>query len=349
MSKVAVIGAGSWGTAMTGLLAPHVDEVALWALEDDVVVSVNEAHHNARYLVDYEMAHNVRATGELAEAVRGASAVVMASPSAYLRSTCHDLAATGELSGDAPVLVLSKGIELGTHLLMHQVAGAELGGEGRVAALSGPNHAEEICRGVVSAAVVAAEAPEVARFFQGLVVSTSFRAYLSDDIVGVETCGAVKNVVAIACGIASGLGCGDNTLAVLMTRGVAEMGRVVSSLGGNPLTCMGLAGMGDLVVTCTSEHSRNRTFGEALVRGESLDHYQARRRMVVEGAQAAKSVRELAQERGIEAPITETVYQVLYGGLGIREGVGRLLGRDPAREEFYGIGSEGEHDGRLEA
>lgn len=340
MRSVAVIGAGSWGTAMCGLVAPHADEVRLWALEDDIVASVNAEHRNARYLVDYTLPANVRATGDLGEAVAGVDAAIMASPSAYLRPTCANVAATGQLGAGVPVLVLSKGIELGTHLLMHQVAGQELGVPSRVAALSGPNHAEEICKGVVSAAVVAAEEPDVARFFQGLVVSPAFRAYLSDDIVGVETCGAVKNVVAIACGIAAGLGCGDNTLAVLMTRGVAEMGRVVSSLGGNPLTCMGLAGMGDLVVTCTSEHSRNRTFGEALVRGETLEHYQARRRMVVEGAQAARSVRELAKERGIEAPITEAVYQVLYGGLGIEEGVGRLLGRDPARDEFYGIDDE---------
>lgn len=333
-AKVAVIGAGSWGTAMCGLVAPQADEVALWALEDDIVASVNAEHRNARYLLDYRLPQNVRATGSLEEAASDADAVIMANPSAFLRSVCHRL--TPHLGREVPVLVLSKGIELGSHLLMHEVAADELGNPARVAALSGPNHAEEISQGTISAAVVASGNPEVAAFFQRLVVAPAFRAYVSDDVIGVETCAAVKNVVAIACGIAAGLGCGDNTLAVLMTRGVAEMGRVVSTLGGNPLTCMGLAGMGDLVVTCTSEHSRNRTFGEALVGGESLEHYQARRHMVVEGAQACKSVREIADERGVEVPITRAVYGVLYEGLDIAEAVDSLVGRR-SREEFYGF------------
>ena len=337
MRKVAVIGSGSWGTAMTGLVAPSVDEVVQWALEPDIVESINTRHHNARYLVDYEMAPNVRATSSMEEAASGAEAVILASPSGFLRRVCHQLAPV--LGTDVPVLVLSKGIELGTHYLMHQVAAEELGNPARVAALSGPNHAEEICLHKISAAVVAAEDMHASEYFQSLLVCPSFRVYVSDDICGIETCAAVKNVVAIACGIAVGLGAGDNTLAVLMTRGIAEIGRVVSTLGGNPMTCMGLAGMGDLVVTCTSEHSRNRTFGEAFAKGETLEQYEGRTRMVVEGARACQSVWELAQERDIEVPITKAVYGLLYEGLPLQDAVDNLLGRVP-NKEFYGMSDE---------
>ena len=334
MSRIAVIGAGSWGTAMTGLVAPAVYEVALWARTPQAAETMNRDRRNPNHLVDYTLAPNVVATSCLADAVRDVDAAILATPSAYLRQTCHNLAP--HLSSDARVLVLSKGMERGSHLLMHEVASEELGSPSRVAALSGPNHAEEICKGMVSAAVVASEDAKTAEYVQGLLSGPTFRAYVSDDVRGVECCGAVKNVVAIACGIASGMGMGDNTLAVLMTRGIAEIGRVVAALGGNPMTCMGLAGMGDLVVTCTSEHSRNRSFGKALVAGETLEGYQARTHMVVEGAPASESVLELAHERSIEVPITAGVHAVLYEGLPIDEAMEGLLTRVP-RTEFYGM------------
>ena len=335
MSRVSVIGAGSWGTAMAGLVAPHADEVLLWGREPEIVAAINETHKNSSYLTDYELPHNVFATTDLAETTQ-AGALILAIPSAFLRSVCHNVAQT--CACDTPVLVLSKGMELGSHMLMHEVAGSELGDIGRVAALSGPNHAEEVCKGTVSAAVIASDNKDVALTFQSIVGGPAFRAYISEDICGVEVCGAVKNIIAISCGIAAGLGCGDNTLAVLMTRGVAEMGRVVTALGGNPLTCAGLAGMGDLIVTCTSQHSRNRTFGEALVAGESLEHYEARRHMVVEGAQACKSILELAYELKIEVPITRAVHAILYEGVAISDATDMLLGR-ASTEEFYGFNS----------
>ena len=332
MSRVAVIGAGSWGTAMTGLVAPAVDEVVLWARTPEAAAAMNREHRNPNHLTDYTLAANVVATSDLAQAVEGADAEILATPSAYLRETCRSLAP--HLS--TRVLVLSKGMERGSHLLMHEVAAQELGYPARVAALSGPNHAEEICKGMVSAAVVASEDAGTAAYFQGILAGPTFRAYVSDDVRGVECCGAVKNVVAIACGIASGMGMGDNTLAVLMTRGIAEIGRVVAALGGNPMTCMGLAGMGDLVVTCTSEHSRNRSFGRALVAGETLESYQARTHMVVEGVPASISVLELARERGIEVPITAGVHAVLFEGKPIGDAMEGLLTRAP-RTEFYGM------------
>ena len=326
--KACVVGSGSWGTAFTGLVAPHVDEVALWCRSEEVALGIAETGRNPRHLTGYELAANVRATSDAASALDGAGLVVLALPSAHLRATCSRIA--GSVPEGATVVVLTKGMEPGTHKLMLDVAAELIGGAGRMAVLSGPNHAEEICQGQVSATVVAANDAQVAARVQELVFSPSFRAYVSGDVTGVEVCGTVKNIVAIACGLAAGLGAGDNTLAVLMTRGIAEIGRISAALGGDPLTPMGLAGMGDLVATCTSEHSRNRTFGE------SLSDYESRTRMVVEGARAAMSVNELALVRGIEAPITAAVHGVLVDGVDLDSAKASLLGRLP-REEFYGM------------
>ncbi|MBO7674660.1 MAG: NAD(P)-dependent glycerol-3-phosphate dehydrogenase, partial [Atopobiaceae bacterium] len=277
---------------------------------------------------------NVRATTSLEEAARDSDAVLLVVPSAFLRGTCAQLAPF--LGKDVPLLVLTKGVERGTGDLMAAVAAQELGNEARVAVLSGPNHAEEISQGTISAAVVAAEDPDVAKFFQDLLVCPSFRVYVTDDVRGVEICAAEKNVIAIACGVAVALGAGDNTLAVLMTRGLAEVGRIAVAVGANPLTCMGLAGMGDLVVTCTSRHSRNRTFGEAFVEGESLADYQARTGMIVEGAEAAQSILELAERHGVQAPITKAVHDLLFEDLPLSNAIDALLERTP-HEEFYGV------------
>ena len=342
--KIAVIGSGSWGTAFAGLVAPHADEVCLWCRSAEVADAVNATRKNPRHLTAYELPANVRATHDGPEALLAAEAVVLALPSSHLRDVCRSLAP--ELAADVPVLVLTKGMEPGTHKLMLDVAADELGHAGRMAVLSGPNHAEEICLGQVSAAVLASPTPEVAAFLQGLVTAEAFRVYVSDDVAGIEVCAALKNVVAIACGIAAGLGAGDNTLAVVMTRGIAEIARISTALGGSPLTPMGLAGMGDLVATCTSEHSRNRTFGEAVVAGETLAAYEARTGMVVEGARAAQSFFELAGERGIEAPLTSAVHGVLVDGLDLATASAQLLGRLP-REEFYGMSRTTESKGNL--
>ncbi len=333
MKRISIIGAGSWGTGMTALVAPRADRVCLWARESEIAQSITAEHRNPVYLNDCQLAHNVVATTSMEEAVRDADAIILASPSAYLRSTVHELAP--HTHADTPVLVLTKGIETASHKLMHEIVAEELGCPERIAVLAGPNHAEEIMRGAVSACVIASENPEIARFFQSMLSSPVFRAYTSNDMVGVEVCSAVKNVIAIACGIAAGTGAGDNTLAALMTRGLAEIGRMVSALSGNPLTAMGLAGMGDLVVTCSSHHSRNRTFGEALVAGETLDQYQERTRMVVEGACACTSICELADIHHVEVPISRVVFDVLYRGLSVDGAIDSLLGRDP-NEEFYG-------------
>ena len=332
--KIAVIGSGTWGTAACGLLAPHVDEVMLYARRESVAQGICETHRNPQHLPNLQLPHNVRATSSLEEAFAGATEAVWAVPSAFLRSTC--VQARPYVDPNLPMLVLTKGIEPGTGLLMVDLVGEVLGNTARIAALSGPNHAEEIAEGKVSAAVIAASDEAIAERFQRLFVSTAFRAYATSDLVGVEVCGAAKNVIAIAAGMTMGLDAGDNTLAVLMTRGLAEIGRIAAACGGDPLTCMGLAGMGDLVVTCTSRHSRNRAFGIAFASGESLASYERRTGMVVEGAQAALSVWELAHKLGVEAPITEAVHAVLYESQGLEEAIDGLLGRRP-HEEFYGM------------
>lgn len=331
---VAVIGSGSWGTAVTALLAPRAQQIRLWCHEEAVAQGINRDRHNPIQLSDFEISSKVHATSSLADAVRDVDAVLLVVPSAFLRGICRQLAPY--LDVNVPVLVLTKGVERGSGNLMADIVAQELGGEGRIAVLSGPNHAEEISRGTISASVVAAEDERIARFFQGLLVCPAFRVYVTDDVKGVEICAAEKNVIAIACGIASALGAGDNTLAALMTRGIAEVSRIASSVGGDPLTCMGLAGMGDLVVTCTSRHSRNRTFGEAFVEGESLEAYQQRTGMVVEGAEAAASILELAHAHDVQVPITQAVYDLLYNNMPLAEAIDALLGRSP-NEEFYGV------------
>jgi glycerol-3-phosphate dehydrogenase (NAD(P)+) len=332
--RVAVIGSGSWGTALSGLLAEQVGEVRLWCRSARVAEAIGATRRNPRHLTDYELPSGVHATADAAEALEGAEAVILALPSSYLRDACRMISPL--VDAKAPVLVLTKGVERGTNELMADVAATELGGAWRVAVLSGPNHAEEVCLGKLAAAVLAARDADVAERLRALLVSPSFRVYVSEDVVGVEVCGAVKNVIAIACGVAAGLGAGDNTLAVLMTRGLAEIGRVAAALGSDPLTPMGLAGMGDLVATCTSEHSRNRTFGEALVAGETLAAYEERTGMVVEGARAAQSVLALARGLRVAAPITEAVNAVLHEGLPVADAINGLLGRRPG-EEFYGM------------
>jgi len=338
MSKVCIVGTGTWGTAAANLVADNADEVMMWARSPEVPASINGEHRNPRHLQDVRLADNVRATNSFEEAFSAADAAVLAVPSSFLRATCESMAPF--VPKDLPLVSLTKGIEPGTHLLMSELVADVVGNGERVCALSGPNHAEEISRGKAAAAVVAGK-PEHAELFQGLFRNRVFRVYVSADLSGVEMCAAVKNVIALACGIATGLDLGDNTLAALMTRGLAEIGRFVSTCGGDPLTCMGLAGMGDLIATCTSRHSRNRSFGEAFVAGESLEDYERRTNMVVEGARAARSAYELSCEKDIEAPNTRMVYAVLYEGLSLDDAIDKLLDR-PSNEEFYGFAHAGE-------
>ena len=329
---VAVIGAGSWGTALAQVLAQNGHDVRLWARRDDVAHGINEAHRNPDYLTDAALSDRIVATCSMAQALDGARAVVVVTPSKYVRTTARDMA--GLIGKDAPIVLCMKGVEAETGMVPVEVFGDVLGEGYRLAALSGPNHAEEVVCGVPAATVVASASPETARFFQELLASPAFRVYTSEDVLGVELCAAFKNVIAIAVGVSYGLGYGDNTAAMLMTRGQAEMGRLVAAAGGDPMTCMGLAGTGDLIATCMSRHSRNRTFGEALAAGETVEQYEARRHMVVEGALACKTLSALSSRYEVELPITDVVRSLVWEGGDLRE-VASLLASRSLKPEFY--------------
>ena len=331
---VTVVGAGSWGTAVARLLACNGSEVRLWSHNAEAARLINETHCNPRYLPACQLPAAVQASTDMAWCLAAADAVVYVVPSSALRQTAQ--ASASFVGETTPAIVLTKGIESGTGLLMTDVVASEIGNPARVACLSGPNHAEEVSRDLPSAAVIACQDEATASGFQRLFHADIFRTYVSDDVVGVEICAAAKNVVAIACGIARGMGMGDNTTALLMTRGLAEMSRLVAACGGNPITCMGLAGMGDLVATCTSQHSRNQTFGAAFAAGESLASFEERTHMVVEGARACKSVRELAAAHGVDVPLADAVYELLYANVPVAQVVTNLYARTPG-EEFYGL------------
>ncbi len=328
--NVALIGSGSWGTAVAGLAAARAERVIMWAHSEQTAVGINGDHRNPRYLVDYVLPENVVATTDLAQALNGAEAIIFAVPSTHLRDVCHQAAPF--IADETPVLCLTKGIEPESGLLMSEVIASEIGSEVRVAALSGPNHAEEICRGGLSAAVIASKDQQVGETFKELLLSTAFRIYLSQDMTGVEVCGAMKNVIAIVCGISAGSGAGDNTLALIMTRGLAEMSRIGEACGAQAATFMGLSGLGDLALTCTGDLSRNRQVGLRLGQGESLEHITSSLGMVAEGVKTTSAVYDLARRLGVETPVTDTVQRLLHGGESPREAVMRLMTRTLRQE-----------------
>lgn len=333
MSRVAVIGAGSWGTAVAFLLADAGHEIVLWDHTPESAQAINEAHHNPRYLSDVVL-EGVRATSSIEEAVYDAEAVCMVTPSVTVRQIAGEVAP--HLGRDVPVAMLSKGVEADTGLLLTDILAEVLGNPARIAAISGPNHAEEVSKRIPSATVVASAADGCARFFQDLFMTPDFRVYTSRDVCGVELCAACKNIIAIGNGISVGIGYGDNTTAMVITRGLAEMSRLVKALGGDPLTCMGLAGMGDLIATCTSPHSRNRTLGSMIARGQTLDDFIAQTHMVAEGAVASKAVTALARRNDIELPISEVVRGILWEGLAVEQEAALLMNRAP-KSELHGI------------
>lgn len=330
MSKVAVIGSGSWGTAIARVLGVKGVQVALWSYNAETPGAINVTHRNPRYLTDVELP-NVWCSNDYASVLEGAESVVVVTPSSALRTTARALAP--HVGPKVPVVVLSKGVEAETGYTMAEVLVDVLGGAERIAALSGPNHAEEISRGLPAATVVACHHERTALYFQELFSTPYLRVYTASDVMGVELCAAAKNIVAIANGIVTTLGLGDNTSATLITRGLAEMSRLVVAMGGDERTCMGLAGMGDLVATCTSRHSRNRLLGEMLAQGKTIEDFEARTHMVAEGAVACRTVTDLARKRGVEMPIAEAVRRVMWEGLDVRAGVEALLTR-PSKPEF---------------
>ena len=330
MEKIAVIGSGSWGTGVCHLLGGKGYEVALWSYDEGTPAAINETHHNPLYLTDVELP-NTWCSNSFEDVVPDAMAVVVVCPSAFVRTTVSGFAQY--LAPDTPVVILSKGVEAGTGMSMVEVLDDVLGNPERIAALSGPNHAEEVSHDLIAATVVASQSEACAEFFQELFHTPTFRVYTSSDVRGVELCAAAKNIIAIANGMVCAMGLGDDASAALMTRGLAEMSRLVDAIGGDPRTVVGLAGVGDLIVTCTSRHSRNRALGECLVAGGTLEEYQARTHMVAEGAVACVTVTDVARKLGVELPIAEVVRSILAGELDPRDGIPRLLDR-PLRPEL---------------
>ncbi|MFR9729709.1 NAD(P)H-dependent glycerol-3-phosphate dehydrogenase [Saccharopolyspora sp. MS10] len=326
--KVTVLGAGSWGTTFAKVLADAGSEVALWARRAEVAERINTEHRNPGYVPGVLLPESLRATDDAAEALHGAGAVVLAVPSQTLR---ENLAGWQPLlPPDATLVSLAKGVELSTLKRMSEVV-AEVADVpmDQVAVVSGPNLAMEIATEQPTATVVACTDHERAVALQAACSTGYFRPYTNTDLVGIELAGACKNVMALACGMAAGLGFGQNTMSSLITRGLAETTRLGAALGAEPMTFAGLAGLGDLVATCTSPLSRNRTFGERLGLGESLEQAQrATNGQVAEGVKSCSSIRELAARHGVEMPITEVVHRVCHEGLGPEPGAALLLGRE---------------------
>jgi glycerol-3-phosphate dehydrogenase (NAD(P)+) len=327
--KISVIGAGGWGTALAVLLAESRDKVRLWAHSADTAAEIRTQRSNTHYLPGVPIPGNVEPTTDLAEAAR-ADLAVMVVPSRYFREVAASLAATG-LPENAVVISCTKGIEHATGHVMTQVLEEAMPAR-RLAVLSGPNLAAEIARGIPAAGVVGSRHAEILPALQDTFSRTAFRAYTSDDVAGIQLGGALKNVFAIAAGASDGLGMGDNAKAALVTRALAEMMRLGVALGGRRETFAGLSGIGDLMVTCFSRHSRNRGFGERLGRGESSAAIQSSMKMVAEGVPTATSALECARRLGIEAPITAQVHAVVHEGRSPREALGALLDRPPKPE-----------------
>jgi glycerol-3-phosphate dehydrogenase (NAD(P)+) len=331
-SRVAVIGAGSWGTAVAALTANNASTV-LWARRPELADQIANQHENGDYLAGLTLPETLESTSDVRAAVEGADVVVMGVPSHGFRAVLDEL--RPGLGAGVPVVSLSKGMEQDTQLRMTEVIAA-VTPQHPAGVLTGPNLAKEVLQGSPAAAVVAFEDESVAESLQALFSTTTFRVYRNDDVVGCEVAGALKNVMAIACGMADGLGFGDNTKAALMTRGLAELTRLGVALGGNPLTFAGLAGMGDLVATCSSRQSRNRHVGEQLGKGRKLDEIIAEMKMVAEGVKTARSVVTIAGKVGVEMPIAEQVVAVLDGEVSATDVIVRLMSRS-AKAESHGI------------
>lgn len=328
--RCAVMGAGAWGTALADLLAASGHEVKLWALETDVVSAVNTRRENPVFLAGFTLAESLVATHDHGEALEGAQLVVYAAPSQHLRSVVRQGAP--RLAANAVLAVASKGIEQNTLALMSDVVAEEAPGHS-VVAVSGPSFAAEVAARQPTAIVAASLDESAARLTQEVLSSGSFRVYSHDDLIGVELGGALKNVMAVATGIVEGVGLGNNSRAALITRGLAEMTRLGVSLGARSSTFAGLAGIGDLVLTCTGALSRNRAVGLEVGRGRTLEQALAGKPTVAEGVVTTKSALALAQREGVEMPIVTMVHRILFDGHSAQHAVRELMARGLRAEQ----------------
>ena len=330
MTRCAVIGGGAWGTALADVLARNEHDVMLWALEEDVVVTVNASHMNARFLAGCPLASSLRATTSLAAALDGALMVCVATPAQHLRAVLQS--ARPSLAPKAIMSVASKGIECDTLALMSDVVCQEAPGHA-VVALSGPSFAAEVAARQPTAIVAASNDRLAAGSVQDAFSNSHFRIYTHDDVIGVELGGSLKNVMAVAAGIVEGVGLGFNSRAALITRGLAEMTRLGTALGARAATFAGLAGLGDLVLTCTGTLSRNRAVGVAVGAGATLEEALAGKETVAEGVATTRSALALATREGVEMPIVEMVHRILFDGHSARRAVAELMARELRPEQ----------------
>lgn len=329
--KIAVLSDGAWGTALALTLLDNGHEVVLWGAFPDYLAQMRERRENFRFLPGVTLPEELRFEPEIGRAVEGAAVLLLATPTQYLRSVLDKLKPHYDPAKHL-LLDVAKGIEVDSWLLIHEMVEAVLG-TGRYVALSGPSHAEEVSRRVPTAVVAASHSQGDAELVQMLLLNDNFRVYTGSDVVGVELGGALKNVIAIAAGIIDGMKLGDNPKAALMTRGISEMGRLGELLGGNAQTFSGLSGIGDLIVTCTSGHSRNRHVGEELGRGKKLPEILASMGMVVaEGVTTARGAYTLARRVGAETPIIDEIHAVLYKGRDVPSAIRNLMSRSAKPE-----------------
>lgn len=331
MRKVTVIGSGSWGTALAVMLDKYGHKVTLWARRAEEAEKIRTEHENKEYLPGIEIRESIKTESDRQKAVDGAEIVITAIPSKFVRENMELFSPF--LRPEQVMVNVAKGLEQGSLLRLSQVI-RECVPQCKVCTLVGPSHAEEVGRGIPTACVVSCDDMNTAKMIQSEFMNPTFRIYTNSDEIGIEIGAALKNVIALAAGANDGLGFGDNTKAALMTRGLAEIARLGVKMGGNPLTFNGLSGMGDLIVTCTSMHSRNRRAGILLGQGTSLKDTLEQVHMVVEGVNTAKAAYDLSKKYNVEMPITETINKVLFGGQEVREGVVELMNRD-GKEEIY--------------
>lgn len=332
MKKVAVLGAGSWGTALAMVLADNNHEVRLWGHKQTQIDEINQSHTNEKYLKNIKLSEKIVGFTSMEEAVDSVEAIVLAVPTKAMREVCQQL--KGYLKAPALFVHVSKGIEPDTHLRVSEVIEDELPESIReaVVVLSGPSHAEEVSMRQPTTVTAASLDAAAAEKVQDLFINQHFRVYTNTDVVGVEIGGSLKNIIALAAGITDGLGYGDNAKAALITRGLAEIARLGSCLGANPLTFLGLTGMGDLIVTCTSVHSRNWRAGNMLGKGMKLEEVLDSMGMVVEGVRTTKAAYQLSQKLQVKMPLTSALYHVLFDGVDPKDAVDELMSRSKTTE-----------------
>ena len=331
MAKVGIIGAGSWGCALSLLLHNNGNQITVWSIMEDEINMLKKEHEHKDKLPGVILPDDMEFTTDLEEAVSGKDVLVMAVPSPFTRSTSAKMAPY--ITDGQKIINVAKGIEETTLMTLSEIIEQEIPGA-EVAVLSGPSHAEEVGKGIPTTIVVGAKNKETAEYLQNLFMSNVFRVYTSSDVLGIELGAALKNVVALAAGMADGLGYGDNTKAALITRGIAEIARLGISMGGRLETFYGLTGIGDLIVTCASMHSRNRRAGILIGKGASMEEAMAEVKMVVEGVYSAKAGYALAQKYNVPVPIIEQVNKILFEGMSAKDAVNELMLRDKKVENI---------------